>query len=166
MSISTERRRQSDERQRGAAQTMDKQEEHDRGSSRQQVLHHVLLFEKFIECCLELRLSKGIEFQPSFCEYSARAAAAVNAQAEFIAVDARAAAFADGDVFFLYTPFRGALLQAVLSKLHAVAQHKPIRVCTFGPCTPEVARSAWLELESGTVDPEQLAVFKPQKLHR
>ena len=103
--------------------------------------------------------AKGIEFQPSFCEYAARAAAVVKAEAEFIAMDAREAAFADGDVFFLYTPFRGALLQNVLTRLQGIAEHKPIRVCTFGPCTPEVAQSAWLELQTGSLGPEELAVF-------
>ena len=107
--------------------------------------------------------AKGIEFQPTFCEYSARAAVAVHAEVELLAVDAREAAFADGDVFFLYTPFRGALLQSVLDRLKAVAEHKPIRICTFGPCTPEVARSAWLKLETGNLDPEELAVFTAQK---
>ena len=104
--------------------------------------------------------AKGVEFQPTFCEYSAHAAAGVNVQAEFIAMDAREAELADGDVFFLYTPFRGALLQSVLMRLQAIAEHKPIRVCTFGPCTPEVARATWLELHTGSLDPEQLAVFR------
>jgi hypothetical protein len=104
--------------------------------------------------------AKGVEFQPAFCAYSAHAAERLKAEAQFIALDAREAAFADGDVFFLYTPFRGALLQSVLTRLQAIAETKPIRVCTFGPCTPEVAQSAWLELRSGSLDPEQLAVFE------
>lgn len=105
--------------------------------------------------------AKGVEFQPSFCAYAARAAQAVNARdVELIACDAREAALADGHVFFLYTPFRGALLQSVLAKLSALAAQRTIRVCTFGPCTPEVAQSAWLELKHGSLDPEELAVFE------
>lgn len=107
--------------------------------------------------------AKGVEFQPSFCAYSAQAAERLNAQAEFIALDAREAELADGDVFFLYTPFRGALLQSVLTRLRAIAEHKPIRVCTFGPCTPEVAQSTWLELQSGSLSHEELAVFSSRK---
>lgn len=104
--------------------------------------------------------AKGVEFQPSFCAYAARAAQAVNArEVELIALDAREAPLADGDVFFLYTPFRGALLQSVLSKLRAIAALRPIRVCTFGPCTSEVASATWLELQRGRLDPNELAVF-------
>jgi hypothetical protein len=78
---------------------------------------------------------------------------------EFIALDAREAALSDGNVFFLYTPFRGALLQEVLEKLRAIAARRPIRVCSFGPCTPELAQTSWLTLRTGSLSAEALAVW-------
>ena len=105
--------------------------------------------------------AKGVENQPAFGEYAARAAASVRAHtAEFVTQDARAAVLDDGTLFFLYTPFRGVMLQAVLAKLRGVAAQRPIRVCTFGPCTLETAQEPWLALRRGTVGTEELAVFE------
>jgi SAM-dependent methyltransferase len=105
--------------------------------------------------------AKGVEFQPTFCAYAARAAEQVHARdVEFIALDAREARFEDGTLFFLYTPFRGALMQRVLARLRAVAAQRVIRVCTFGPCTAELADEAWLALRSGPISPDMLAVFE------
>jgi SAM-dependent methyltransferase len=109
--------------------------------------------------------AKGVEFQPSFCAYAARAAKRVDARsAEFIALDARDADLDDGTLFFLYTPFRGALLRSVLTKLRAVASKRAIRVCSFGPCTSVVADEPWLHLRSGSCSPEAFAVFDSVQL--
>jgi SAM-dependent methyltransferase len=105
--------------------------------------------------------AKGVEFQPSFCAYAMRAAQQVSARnAEFIALDARDANFDDGTLFFLYTPFRGALLRAVLEKLRAVAARHAIRICTFGPCTADVLNEPWLRQRSGSSSAEELATFE------
>jgi SAM-dependent methyltransferase len=101
----------------------------------------------------------GVEFQPSFCAYAARAAESVHARCAFVAADARAAAVEDGTLFFLYTPFRGELLRSVLAKLQRIAARGPIRVCSFGPCTPTLAEEPWLSLQRGRVSPDDLAVF-------
>lgn len=102
----------------------------------------------------------GVEIEPEFCAYAERAARAVNARGTtFIAADAREVALDDGTFFFLYTPFRGALLGNVLAQLRAVAARGPIRIATFGPCTPEVAREPWLALRDGVVARHELAVF-------
>jgi hypothetical protein len=104
--------------------------------------------------------ARGVEFQPSFCAYATRAAHQVNArEAQFVALDARDANLNDGTLFFLYTPFRGALLRAVLAQLRAVAAQRTIRVCTFGPCTAEVISEPWLRLRSGSSSPDELATF-------
>jgi protein-L-isoaspartate O-methyltransferase len=87
----------------------------------------------------------GVEFEPTYCEYARSCAAALNAsRASFVRADAREASLANGTIFFLYTPFRGEMLQQVLGRLRAEAEQRPIRVCTFGPCTPEVATARWL----------------------
>lgn len=87
----------------------------------------------------------GIEFEPTYCEYARSCARGLNlSRAAFVRADAREASLAIGTVFFLYTPFRGEMLQQALERLRAEAEQRPIRVCTYGPCTPEVARARWL----------------------
>jgi hypothetical protein len=75
-------------------------------------------------------------------------------------VDAREADVADGTVFFMYTPFRGALLQEVLDRLKDKAHRRPMTLVTYGPCTAEVAELDWLAL-SGSEEPDDwsLAIF-------
>lgn len=107
----------------------------------------------------------GVELEPGFCAYARRSAALVGAQrAEFIEGDAREVSLSAGDVFFLYTPFRGGVLRAVLERLHALSMCKPIVVCSLGPSTAEIAQVRWLtRLRDGAAEPglagEELAVF-------
>jgi hypothetical protein len=104
--------------------------------------------------------AKGIEIEPGFCEYAARCAARLGVRdVEFIQADAREAPLSGGTVYFLYTPFRGALLQRVLARLQLMAAARPIRVCSFGPCTAEIARAAWLQ-PLAAHSPRELAVFQ------
>ncbi|HEY9722451.1 MAG TPA: hypothetical protein V6D47_10570 [Oscillatoriaceae cyanobacterium] len=83
----------------------------------------------------------GIEIEPTYARHARRAAGALNLpEAVFVEADARTAAFDDGTAFFLYTPFRGALLKQVLDRLPAGC-----RVYTHGPCSEEVRDLApWL----------------------
>jgi hypothetical protein len=85
--------------------------------------------------------ARGIEIEPAYAAYAERAALALGVQrADFVTADARHAAFDDGTAFFLYTPFRGALLAQVLARLPRGA-----RVFTHGPCSEEVRATApWL----------------------
>lgn len=99
--------------------------------------------------------ARGVERDPALCAAARRSARLLGAaRAQFEEADARTARLSDGTVFFLYTPFRGAMLQEVLGRLQAEARTRPIRVCTYGPCTAEVARAGWLR--GGGPDP---AVF-------
>jgi hypothetical protein len=64
-------------------------------------------------------------------------------------------------VFFMYTPFTGNLLQAVLATLARQAQCRSITLCTYGACTFEVARQPWLRLSYPEAEHAYaLAVFK------
>lgn len=103
----------------------------------------------------------GVEREPSYCEYAERSARRLNlARASFVCSDVRDASLANGTVFFLYTPFRGAMLEHVLAKLSDVARARPIRVCTYGPCTIDVARVPWLRCADERAPTEgELAVF-------
>ena len=89
--------------------------------------------------------ARGVEIEPAYCEYVERCARRLNVPGvQFIRADAREARLAEGTVFFMYAPFRGGLLQQVLKRLQAEAMDRHIRVCTYGPCTAEMARVSWL----------------------
>lgn len=87
----------------------------------------------------------GVEFEPAFCAYAqARADALGLAQVTFLHQDARRADYTAGSIFYMYTPFEGAMLQQVLGRLRERARRGPIRLATYGPCTATVARQGWL----------------------
>jgi hypothetical protein len=117
-------------------------------------LGHVPLL---VATCTKAR-AVGIELEPSYVECATRCARDLNlANATFLATDARDADLSSGTVFYLYTPFRGSILRAVLDQMRAEAKTRAIRVCTFGPCTPIVAAEAWLELDA--TESWHIAVF-------
>jgi hypothetical protein len=91
-------------------------------------------------------IAKGIDFEPAYCDYASGCAAALNlSRVEFVNVDARQADYSDGTAFFMYTPFKGGLLQEMLEKLRGEARRRRIRLFTYGPCTSEVSRQSWLK---------------------
>jgi hypothetical protein len=95
--------------------------------------------------------AKGIEVEAAYCAYGQRCARALNlSRVTFVNVDARDGDYTDGTAFFLYTPFRGKLLEEVLEKLRQESVSRAIRVCTYGPCTRQVSELAWLERTDGT----------------
>ena len=82
----------------------------------------------------------GIELEAAYVECARRNARALDlTNVTFIQQDARVADLSDGTVFYLFTPFVGGVLRAVLDSLHHEAAGREIRVCTLGPCTPIVA---------------------------
>jgi hypothetical protein len=87
----------------------------------------------------------GIELEPAYVACAQRCAQALHlSRASFIQQDVQTADFSSGTVFYLYTPFTGATLRAVLDRLAREAARRPIRLCTLGPCTATIAREAWL----------------------
>lgn len=105
--------------------------------------------------------SKGVEIVPAYAEYARRCARRLNLSlVEFIAGDARTANYAEGTVFFLYTPFKGEILAQMLERLRQVSTQRQIRLCTYGPCTLQVARQNWLEpLDPNSAQVNRLALF-------
>ncbi len=88
---------------------------------------------------------KGIEFEPAFCDYAGGCAAGLNlSNVTFINVDARKADYSEGTIFFMFTPFRGEILQEVLEMLRNEALLRKIKIITYGPCTAQVALQNWL----------------------
>lgn len=106
--------------------------------------------------------TKGVEFDPAYCDYAERCARELGLDhVEFINLDARDADYSDGTVFFMYTPFTGKLLQEVLEKLKHESRNRTIRICTYGPCTPYVSNQSWLRRIDRSANHEhKLAVFE------
>lgn len=104
---------------------------------------------------------QGVEFEPAFCNYAQACAAELNLSGiTFINTDARKANYNEGTVFFMFTPFKGKILQVVLEKLRKESLLRKIKIITYGPCTTQVATQNWLHLASTIVDNSyQLAVF-------
>jgi hypothetical protein len=91
----------------------------------------------------------GVEFDSAFCQYSYECAATLGLQdVAFVNADARDSDYTLGTVFFIYTPFRGTMLEDVLEMLKQESLKRKIRIVTYGPCTPEVAAQDWLRLVS------------------
>jgi hypothetical protein len=90
--------------------------------------------------------SIGIELEAAYVHCARQSARALKlSNVTFIQQDAREADLSAGTVFYLYTPFIGTILRAVLDSLQHEAALREIRVCTFGPCTATVVHEPWLE---------------------
>ena len=90
--------------------------------------------------------TRGVELEESYCRYAnACVQALALTDVTFVQADARSADFSEATIFYLYTPFQGAVLQQVLGRLAKEAEQRPIRVCTYGPCTLPVALQSWLK---------------------
>lgn len=88
----------------------------------------------------------GVEREAAYVDSARQCAQALGlANADFVRQDAREADLSAGTVFYLYTPFVGAMLDGMLARLRREADTRPIRIATLGPCTPIVAREPWLE---------------------
>jgi hypothetical protein len=88
----------------------------------------------------------GIEREEGYVRSAIGAASALHLdRVVFFEQDARQADLSSGTVFYLYTPFTGSILAAVLHGIRQQSAHSRLRICTFGPCTEVVARESWLE---------------------
>ena len=93
----------------------------------------------------------GIEADAGYVDCARRSAAALNlGDASFMRQDVREADLSLGTVFYLYTPFVGGMLRAVLDLLRREAARRVIRLCTYGPCTPVIAEEQWLWSDGGS----------------
>ncbi len=75
--------------------------------------------------------------------------------------DARFADICGGTVYFMFSPFRGQMLQTVLNRLRGEASVRRLTICSFGPCTERIADESWLTLQEEGMNHEfRLAVFE------
>jgi hypothetical protein len=90
----------------------------------------------------------GIEWQRAYVASAQQCAQALNVRnATFLAQDVREASLSEGTLFYLYTPFTGAMLRTVLDMLAREAEQRTIRLCSLGPCTEVIAREPWLSTD-------------------
>lgn len=97
--------------------------------------------------------ARGIEREPAYHAFAEESAAGFDLrEVFFVQADVREADLSEGNVFFLFTPFTGVLLQEVMDRLRNEAIRRNIRVITYGPCTAQVARQSWLRPFDATAD--------------
>ena len=107
--------------------------------------------------------SIGIELAAVYVDCARRSAEALDLKrVSFFQQDAREADLSSGTVFYLYTPFTGSILRSVLDALRQQAASREIRICSFGPCTPVLAKEPWLE-PAGTCEEDRIAIFRCQR---
>jgi len=106
--------------------------------------------------------SIGIELDPTWVASARKCADSLNLRnATFRVEDARETDLSSGTVFYLYTPFGGSILAIVFDALREQGARRPIRICTFGPCTGVVSKQPWLQpLTPPTTD--RITVFLPR----
>jgi len=103
----------------------------------------------------------GLEVMPAFVEQAEQEAAALGVSGvTFEQGDARNADLCRGTVYFLFSPFRGQMLQTVLKRLRDEAMARQLTICSFGPCTVTIAAENWLTIEEPEMNNEfRLAIF-------
>jgi hypothetical protein len=109
--------------------------------------------------CTEARCI-GVELEAAYVVSAQQSADALNlANARFVAQDVRAADLSEGTVFYLYTPFTGAIWRSVLDRLASEATRRTIRIGTLGPCTALIAKEPWLRAID-SVHAGRIAMFR------
>jgi hypothetical protein len=106
--------------------------------------------------------ARGVEIEQAYCGYAKNCANGLKLSGvRFCNQDARDTDYSDGTVFFMYTPCEGRTLDQVLERLRDTSGQDRIRLYTYGPCTPQVARQSWLErLDQNNKQVNRLASFK------
>jgi predicted RNA methylase len=119
-------------------------------------LGHVPLL---ISICTDAR-AIGIELEGAYVERARQCAERLNLdRVRFFEQDARVADYSTGTVFYLYTPFSGAMLRGVVDRLKQEAASRQIRVCSYGPSSSVIAREPWLRATS-VPDADRITVFR------
>ena len=101
----------------------------------------------------------GVELEPAYVACARQCAQRLSLnRVSFREENAQDADFSRGTVFYLYTPFTGSILRAVMDSLRKQAALRPVKICTFGPCTTAISQEPWLK---ATTAPEtgQITVF-------
>ena len=119
---------------------------------------------------------RGIEIQPELvtCARAAARRLGLGREVELSQGDARQADLEPASVFYLYAPFTGVTLQAVLARLERVANERAIVICALGVDLHRnapwlVARESdafWLTVYDSVVNGVPARVAQPSTLER
>lgn len=102
----------------------------------------------------------GVEREAAYVACALRSAQALRvACASFLQQDVRVTDLSTGTVFYLYTPFTGAILRTVLDMLKREAGKRELRIGTLGPCSDIVAQESWLKADDAC-PPQRIALFR------
>ena len=103
----------------------------------------------------------GLEVVPAYVEQARGEAERLGVEGvSFSEGDARSADLCGGTVYFLFSPFRGQMLKTVLNRLRQEARTRRLTICSFGPCTEQIAGEPWLTMQEAGMNHEfRLAVF-------
>lgn len=106
----------------------------------------------------------GLEVVPAYVERARGEAKRLGIEGvSFKVGDARSADLCGGTVYFLFSPFRGQMLQTVLNRLQHEACTRLLTICSFGPCTERIAGESWLTLQETGMNHEfRLAIFQSE----
>ena len=103
--------------------------------------------------------SLGVEVEPAYVASARKCARSLHlSRVQFIAQDARDADLSRGNVFYLYSPFKGSILADVLSALKKESMRRSIKICSLGPCTHRISNETWLKA-SALSDTGRITVF-------
>jgi hypothetical protein len=103
--------------------------------------------------------SLGVEVEAAYVASAQECAQSLGlSRLQFIAQDARDADLSRGTTFYLYSPFKGSILTDVLSAMRRESMHRPIKICSLGPCTRRLSHETWLK-SSALSDTGRIAVF-------
>lgn len=105
--------------------------------------------------------TNGVEIQAGLAARARQVAGNLRLdRVSFVEADACAVDYGDGTVFYLFTPFRGAVLGAALDRMRETTRGRTIAICTYGTCTHGVAAIPWLQpRDPATLHDFRLAVF-------
>ena len=103
----------------------------------------------------------GLEVLPTYVDHARSEAARLGVgRVAFRQGDARSADLCRGTVYFLYSPFQGEMLRTVIGRLRREACERRLTICSFGPCTAQIAAESWLTGEDeGTGHEFRLGIF-------
>jgi hypothetical protein len=104
--------------------------------------------------------SIGVELEPAYIACARRVVESLNLKrVTFIEEDAQSSDYGTGTVFYLYTPFTGAMLRDTLISLRRQADTRAIKVCALGRCVPLIAAEDWLTAV-GEVTTDRVCIFR------
>lgn len=105
----------------------------------------------------------GIEREPAYVACARAGASALQlSNVQFHCQDARTADLAPATLFYLYTPFVGAVLHDMLEILRRQSAGRSIRIAAHGPCVATLAAQDWLRAE-GIPAPDRITLFRPRR---